>query len=415
MIPEHLQQYPLIRVCRPNCRSHGDCNSPGKRPVTSVEDDEPVNEIENWIEDGGNYGVVARKNNDLVIFDSDSEQCSELLLSHLGDTLRVESGGHGHGEHIYYQCKEAERNTSWDDPEGSVRVSNWMCVGPGSTHPETGDEYELANGISPLRKITSVNHSDLLAVYEKLDNLNSVNKSTNDSVDTNQESVKSGGRRRPPSSHRYSAPEELDFIRRDDKRREIAEVLKTDSRHDERVWMVGWLHGAAGLTVDEISDLIINTADWPSVDEGVIEQQVKSVVQSSRNDRGTHYSKFGTADMDVEASERRKTESIGDHESPIAEEVNTDMVDYNDHEEVTILEGNEDGDSFKKVVRTTREEDGETVEYVSIKTGRVELVETVDGDEVLARRVNDSTSLGSPDYIGDLAEALQELDGKING
>lgn len=400
MIPEKLQQYPLIRVCRPDCDSHSDCNKPGKRPVRSVNHDESASRIQEWRESGGNYGIVARDSNNLVIFDSDSEKFSTLLEDHLPETFTVQSGGAGHGRHYYFSCNEAERQTGWKEPEGSVRVANWHCVGPGSVHPDTGNHYKIIDG----NDIAKVSQSQLTALYDILDDL---------------DGVKSGGGgsgpAAAPSSHLHSIPEELDFIRREDKRREIAEILKTDSRHDQRVWMVGWLHGAAGLNATEITELIVSTATWPNVNRDVVADQVRSVINSSRSDRGTHYSKFGTADMDAEASERRKTESAEDHESSVAEEVNTDMVEYNDHEEVTILEGNEDGDSFKKVVRTTREEDGETVEYVSVKTGRVELVETVDGEEVLARRVNDSTSLGSPEYIGDLAEALSELDERING
>lgn len=89
------------------------------------------------------------------------------------------------------------------------------------------------------------------------------------------------------------------------------------------------------------------------------------------------------------------------------------MANYTDKEEVTILEGSEDGDSFKKVARTVREENGESVEYVSIKKGRIEEVELRSGETGLTERVTDSTSIGSPEYIGELAEALQELDEKI--
>jgi hypothetical protein len=87
---------------------------------------------------------------------------------------------------------------------------------------------------------------------------------------------------------------------------------------------------------------------------------------------------------------------------------------YTDKEGVTILEGSEDGDNFKKVVRTVREENGESVEYVSIKKGRVEEVELKSGESGLTERVTDSTSIGSPEYIEELAEALEELSDKID-
>jgi hypothetical protein len=168
-------------------------------------------------------------------------------------------------------------------------------------------------------------------------------------------------------------------------------------------------------------DVIIQTMDrfrtdqakWHRRDEEYRLRTVHKAIEAAVEDEYVDFS--DTADMDAEASERRKTDTE-DHESSVNKEVSFEMsATYNDHEEITILEGTEDGDNFKKVVRTTREEDGETVEYVSIKSGRVELVETVDGDEVLAQRVTDSTSIGSPEYITELADALQELDSKING
>lgn len=171
----------------------------------------------------------------------------------------------------------------------------------------------------------------------------------------------------------------------------------------------------AGITADVIVTTMNKHRDdeakWHRRGRDYRRQTVLKAIQAACNDE---YVEFDTADMGAtEASERRKTEDEEEQSSPYQEVSN--LADFNDHEEVTVLEGSEDGDSFKKVARTTREEDGETVEYVSLKSGRVELVQTVDGEEVLAQRVTDSKSLGSPDYIGDLAEALSDLDAKING
>lgn len=394
MIPDQLTQYPLIRVTRHDSSR----DRAGKRPVTSTDDDDPINRIKSWINRGGNYGTVARSDNDLVIFDSDSEEFSELLSSHLPNTFRVESGGSGHGEHWYYRCPSATRQTGWEDPEGSVRVNNWHAVGPGSIHPDTGEKYTVISDT----EIATVTQSELTAVYEILDDFN-------ESIAVQSGGGGTGGT--APSAH-SAVGDGLDFIRRDDRRNEIAEILTTNSEHSRRVWMVGWLHAAAGLSVIEITDLIMNTAQWSDLDRSIVKQQTKSVINSSRSDRGTHYSKFGTADMDGDTSERRKMEESGKGRTLQGGE--NMSIDYNDHEEVTIIEGTEDGDNFKKVTRTTREEDDETVDFVSIKRGRIESVETVEGETVLARRVTDSTSIGSPDYLEELAEALLELDKKIN-
>jgi hypothetical protein len=111
-------------------------------------------------------------------------------------------------------------------------------------------------------------------------------------------------------------------------------------------------------------------------------------------------------------AESRKTES-GDSDTGFEGGDNMSAT-YTDREEVTILEGDEDGDSFKKVVLVEREENGESVEYVSIKKGRVEEVELRSGETGLTERVTDSTSVGSPEYIGDLADGLQELAEKLD-
>lgn len=88
---------------------------------------------------------------------------------------------------------------------------------------------------------------------------------------------------------------------------------------------------------------------------------------------------------------------------------------YEDLEEVTVLEGSEDGDNFKKVCLTERSENGESVKYVSIKKGRIETANTTDGEPVMIERITDSTSIGSPDYLGELVEGLDDLDQKLNG
>ena len=83
-IPPQVKEYSLTRLCcLGECQSHnGDCSC-GKRPVVSVEEADPINRIKSWINEGGNYGVVARSNDDLVIFDSDSAEFSDLLKTGL--------------------------------------------------------------------------------------------------------------------------------------------------------------------------------------------------------------------------------------------------------------------------------------------------------------------------------------------
>jgi len=86
------------------------------------------------------------------------------------------------------------------------------------------------------------------------------------------------------------------------------------------------------------------------------------------------------------------------------------MAEYKDHESVDLLEGKNPGDSFKRLQRVTREEDGDVVEFVALKDGYIDENEDGSTEEVYTS----STSLGSPEYIGDLAECLQDLEEEIN-
>jgi hypothetical protein len=86
------------------------------------------------------------------------------------------------------------------------------------------------------------------------------------------------------------------------------------------------------------------------------------------------------------------------------------MATFKDHESVDLLEGQNPGDSFKRLQRVTREEDGEVIEFVALKDGYIDENEDGSTEEVYT----DSTSLGSPEYIDELAEAIKDLDEKIN-
>lgn len=90
------------------------------------------------------------------------------------------------------------------------------------------------------------------------------------------------------------------------------------------------------------------------------------------------------------------------------------MPEFNDKLAVSVLEGDEEGDSFKKAVLVEGNDNGDTFEYVSLKKGRVEEAQTTDGDTVVVENVSDSVSLGSPEYLDDLISGLQELNEQIN-
>lgn len=87
------------------------------------------------------------------------------------------------------------------------------------------------------------------------------------------------------------------------------------------------------------------------------------------------------------------------------------MATYRDHESVDIMEASEIGENFRRVQRVTREDDeGNVVEFVSLKEGFIRN----DPEDGPVEQYTDSTSLGSVKYIGDVAEALKELEEKIH-
>jgi len=403
-IPVQLQVYPLIRVCRPDCSTHTGCNSQGKRPVTSVEDSESIESITNWISNGGNVGIVARSDNDLVIIDSDSKRFSEIIFNQLPETFIVESGGSGFGEHIYYKSDFTE-NKGWNDPEGSIRSSNWMCVCPPSSH-ESGELYEVIND----SEIATVSESKLQNVVAQIERISSTN------VKRGGGSGGSGGSSPPtPSSHKI---DDLDFIKRDDIRCDISEILQSESDHNRRIWMVGWLHGAAGLTQHEITDIIISNAQWSDLDREIVERQVESVINSSNSDRGTHYTEWGhTADMDGNTSERRKTEPEGSQPS-VGQEVSNmeDNDEDNVRNKVTVKR---DDGQFARGGIVEVENNGDKWEYAGVVFGEVqgddEELGTVVSFETNQYGDRDYRNLGdrSPEEIRLAAEALQELADEI--
>ncbi|MFB6186168.1 MAG: bifunctional DNA primase/polymerase [Halobacteriaceae archaeon] len=144
-VPTKIAEYPLIRVCQPNCQSHSDCSHPGKRPVSSTNNPRQIGEIHSWVRSGGNYGVVPKSSNDLAILDSDSQLFRDFVERRLPPTLTVQTGS---GSHHFYYRSDASENTSLkiDGSEfGSIRTENWHVVGPHSVHPDTGREYQITN------------------------------------------------------------------------------------------------------------------------------------------------------------------------------------------------------------------------------------------------------------------------------
>lgn len=408
-VPDRLLGFDLIRVCSPDCDAHNGCENAGKRPVYSVDDVRPNDEIAGWISNGGNVGVVTT--DDLLVLDIDSEEFRGLADDHLPTTFTVRSGSGG--EHRYYRCSWSENRKF--GPLGSIRASNWQVVIPPSRHP-SGNRYRVSDD----RRIASVDESSIHRLI--------------DAAAADRSADRSAGRQHAGggcvggsgSDRRASIPADYpgrdadwttlkDWLDSNGLLYIISQTSSTDWSGDE--FVVAKCLAEGGFSVESICSVLDRTnhrSKWHQRDNKYRSDTVQNAIVSACNDE------FVDFDHAYKPSgERRKTED-GESGGTAPETPDTGgetpmSADYTDLEEVTVLEGSEEGDSFKKVCLTERAENGETVEYVSIKKGRIETANTTDGEEVTIERITDSTSIGSPEYLGDLVAGLDELDEQLNG
>jgi len=374
---------------------------------------------------GGNYGVVCLDDNEILVWDIDSEEFRDVLDETLPDTLTVESGGSGVGEHRYYRCRDFATNTSWTSPEGSIRSRNWHTVGPGSVHPDTGSEYRILHN----REIATVTVDDLSTTMSKL-------SSREDGGGGGAGGSSGGG---GGGLHGTKKAEDLDiepttetlrslgFINSESRRREIAKVF--DHQHPPRhvrVWAGGFLHSVCGLTRSQLEKLLREQAGW-ATDGNRIKTEVRSLIQSSINNRRADESVnldryLGPDDMDGNTSESRKTESGDTSAGSQGGDSSMTETQYNTSNEVTVVEGDEptDGDYCVRATVTKAIENGggDTYEFSQILAGRIEEDSTfgtspswqTDQDGLDNTRTIGS---GDPDYLRTVAKALEQLADEI--
>ena len=330
-IPEQLITQPLIRVCRPECRSHNDCSGAGKRPVTSTNNPRPIGEIRNWIRSGGNYGVVAKQSNDLVVLDSDSQLFTDLVRDELPETFTVRTGS---GNYHFYFRSEVNINQSFKSGNsefGSIRSDNWHTVGVGSVHPDTGKEYQTAIDT----ELNILSESDVQEFINSLENRLESQSSREDGGGGGGGSVftdkKAEDLKIEPTKQTLRT---LGFINSDSKRTQIAKVF--DSEHPERqirVWACSFLYSVVGLTQRQIEKLLRESAEW-AYDDNRIEIEIKSLVQNSINnskaDESVNLGRYiDTGDMSSNELESRKTESSGIEGSRLKGGEKTMSTDWN--------------------------------------------------------------------------------------
>lgn len=100
-------------------------------------------ELQQHLENGGNYGVVGGYGN-LVIIDCDQEKVENAVAAQLPDTLKIRTGGGG--THFYFISPDLEDPIRLKDTEagdlGDVQSKGKQVVGPTSNHP-SGETYRI--------------------------------------------------------------------------------------------------------------------------------------------------------------------------------------------------------------------------------------------------------------------------------
>ena len=382
-IPHQLKHYPLIQV-----------GKEAKAPVKGPDKYDDLQRIEAWVEAGGNYGVSATESNDLVILDIDSERFKEAVSEVLEPTFTVETGSGGY--HRYYRCSEFSENRKFSDPEGSIRSNNWYAVGPGSTHPN-GSEYELVDD----QKIVEVSVSKLSELVEKVG-------------DPGQHSGGGGGAGCAGGSELPQLPSE--YPNQEATWNTLKKWLESNGFLDDldRTACSDWSGlefklakslaegGFSESSIFNALDRLNQQAKWHQRNDTYRTRTVRKAIVAACDDP---YVEFDTPDDAGKWSPQERD----DQEKTMSE------ANYVEKEAVQLLEASEEGESFKKLTLTERRENGESVEYLSIKEGYVTETQTVDNQTVLAQNITNNRSLGfAPENIGDLIDGLQEMKEKLD-
>jgi len=130
-------------------------------------------EIQEWIAQGANYGVLGGYG-ELLPIDSDKPEITEIIKNKFPKTFTVKTPKQGY--HSYYFCKGIDKKIvlkkpypNWlkekiknktDTKEerekfhyGEIIAKGSQVVGAGSTHPETGMKYQVVNDV-PIATIS---------------------------------------------------------------------------------------------------------------------------------------------------------------------------------------------------------------------------------------------------------------------
>ena len=128
------------------------------KPYSSIE-------IQAWIDEGGNYGVLGGHGG-LVILDADTEEISILVKNRLPSTFTVKSN---RGYHFYY-FSDLEKKIvlkKGDVHYGEIISKGSQVVAPGSVHPDSGNLYDVVSDVD-IAKVTKESLFEAFSGYLNL-------------------------------------------------------------------------------------------------------------------------------------------------------------------------------------------------------------------------------------------------------
>jgi len=354
---------------------------------------------------GGNLARVLR--DDLVAFDIDSDQLKEIVEDRLPDSFEIESGGKGTGFHRYYRSPEFEGNQiEFKDSGteiGGLRSGNSYCLVPPSKHDETGSEYSVSE--------------DREIAYLPADTIEKFVSEVRERTSQHQPAAAAaaaagvGGSSIPEIPPEYpEKPANWKTTKKWLSANGLIDELNYSTCNDwsGREYKIAKCLAEGGFSEKAIFDVLYrlhHSAKWHNRDDEYRKRTVRKAILAAVEDEYVSFSTNG--DMDSDESESRKTEESG--EGRILRGGENDMADFNDKLSVPVLEASEEGDSFKKITLVEGNDNGDTFEFLSLKKGQVQEASTTDGETVLVENVQDSVSLGSPEYLEDLITGLEAM------
>jgi len=209
------------------------------------------------------YGVLLEPNNLLVV---DIDHPDKIDHNKLKSTFTVKTGGGGY--HLYYKL-DVDGMTSDYTPDWGELKTTGHVVGPDVMH-ESGNKYEVVKDIS----IKNITKKDLVPVCGEDILKDDEDETRNDDNASN-------------TKHDYNKDDPLGFVKSDKIRKDIRDALKSPGApHNKRVWAVGWMYSVAGLNESEIYNIVSQINRWSDFDRETTKNQIKSVINSSRNGRG---------------------------------------------------------------------------------------------------------------------------------